>query len=197
VRRIIAGLAVLWSAACTPVGAVAPTATAFRPDPGNAPETGPAATLQADLSNFDFDAPASALEPLAADLVVRVNQVRSGAGLTPLHASSPLTAIASLRARDMVARGYFDHVDPRRGTIEADRLVRPLGVVGRVAELLFKSTEARNDLMAAAVDAWSADPANQSTLLDPSLSYAGAGVMTGDGWWVVVLLMTQNPPSGR
>jgi uncharacterized protein YkwD len=195
VRQLLSLAVLFLAASCTPAAVnEAPTMTPFRPPATRSSERGPLATLEAEMAGYSFPKSASDLEPLAAEVLVRANADRLEHGLPALHASTPLTRVASLRAQDMVARGYFDHVDPRRGTIEADRLVRPLGVVGEIAELLFTSTETLQGVPAAAVRAWLADDANASTLLDSRLSYSGAGVM-GDGtWWVVVLLMTETAP---
>ncbi|MGA9532838.1 MAG: CAP domain-containing protein [Anaerolineales bacterium] len=194
-RKLLALAVLFWAAGCSsPVANVRPTSTAFEPPAALSPDLGPLATLQSEMNGYSFVVPTSELEPLAAEVLVRANKVRLEHGLAALHASTPLTRVASLRAQDMVARGYFDHVDPRRGTVEADRLVRSLGVVGEIAELLFTSTDARHEVPQAALERWLADSANASTLMDGNLTYAGAGVM-GDGtWWVVVLMMTEAAP---
>jgi len=194
-RTITSLLVVLWAVVgCGPAPASVPTPTAFRPEMTQPLTDGPLATLESELAGRSFVMPENELEPIAAEVLVRVNQARLEVGLEPLHASTPLSLVAALRAKDMVARDYFDHVDPRRGTVEADRLVRPMGVVGEIAELLFTSTDSQQDLPRAALDAWRTDEANRSTLMDGALSYAGAGVM-GDGtWWVVVLVLTEAAP---
>lgn len=195
VRHFLAMVAVLGSTSCSPTMAGGrSTPTAFAPATGRTYTSGPLATLQSEMAGFPFVTDPNELEPVGADILVRANEVRVNRGLSPLHASTPLTSVASLRAQDMVARGYFDHVDPRRGTVEADRLVRSLDVIGEIAELLYTSTDARPDLPQAAVGGWLDDEANMLTLLDPQLTHAGVGVM-GDGtWWVVVLVMTEAAP---
>lgn len=193
--RTVLSLAVLLVlTGCSPAPARLPTPTPFVPRLTQSAVGGPLATLETTLAGYPFVISEREVEPMAAELLVSVNRARVAGGVPALHASTPLSRVALLRAKDMVARGYFDHVDPRRGTVEADRLIRPLGVVGEIAEVLFTSTDSRSDLPQAALDAWLADDANRSTLTDGALSYGGAGVMYDGTWWVVVLVMTETSP---
>jgi uncharacterized protein YkwD len=50
-----------------------------------------------------------------------VNRERTSRGLRRLHASSKLAKAAKGHSRDMVRRGYFDHVSPGGGTMQ-DRI---------------------------------------------------------------------------
>ena len=50
-----------------------------------------------------------------------VNRERTSRGLKRLRASSKLDRAATSHSRDMVRRGYFDHVSPGGGTVQ-DRL---------------------------------------------------------------------------
>src|SRR5215213_37514 len=74
----------------------------------------PAPTTPAEPSCRD-----TALVPDAANVkriraatLCLVNQIRTGSGLGPLRTNRALTRSASRHARDMVARGFFDHSGP-------------------------------------------------------------------------------------
>lgn len=45
-----------------------------------------------------------------------VNEERAKQGLQPLTLSSKLTSIATMKAKDMAEKGYFDHTSPTYGT---------------------------------------------------------------------------------
>ena len=45
-------------------------------------------------------------------LLIKMNQVRNGLGLPSLYLDSALNSIAQAHSADMVARNFFDHVNP-------------------------------------------------------------------------------------
>lgn len=150
--------------------------------------------LRRELAAHPFVYQASEVEPVAIDLLVRVNRLRQSQGRPPLVASAQLMELAGLRVRDLVANEYAAHVHPRRGTLEAERLLRAAGVEGLVAELLFGGSSDLGAVAEAAITGWAEDSANRPLLLAQSYRYAGAGVMGDPDETLVVLLVAENQP---
>ncbi len=157
----------------------------------------PVEALERDLSRFPFLYSEAETTELALSVVLKVNTARQVSSVPHLEGSSPLMRLASLRAREMVALGYFSHVHPRRGTIEADRLLREEGLSGSVSELLFEGSGSREELAQKAVASWQDDAANREILLSTTYRQVGIGVMgNGDRWIVAALLLGEEPMGG-
>lgn len=85
-----------------------------------------AAPAHAGVSACSSSTAAAAPTPESVDQVERtvlclVNRERTSRGLKRLKASSKLAKAATSHSRDMVRRGYFDHVSPNGGTMQ-DRI---------------------------------------------------------------------------
>lgn len=130
----------------------------------------------------------------AVALIAQVNLAREREGVETLQPKAGLIAVAGRRASDMIAEGYFDHVDPLSGTVEAERLMREQGYTGTMGEVLFASTASLADLPDEAVSAWLDSQENRSTLLDEAYRYTGAAVVDEGSWWYVVQVFAGRAP---
>lgn len=130
----------------------------------------------------------------AIALIAKVNLAREQEGGSPLEPKADLVDIAARRGADMIARDYFDHVDPLAGTVEAERLMRAQGYTGLMGEVLFASTVELDRLPDAALSAWLDSEENRSTLLEAQYRYTGAAVVKGDRWWYVVQVFAERGP---
>ncbi len=152
----------------------------------------PVATLTGLLSDHFFTYNRFDLSPAAEAILERVNRERRAVGVGPLHASQELNDLAFLRAKDMVARDYFGHVDPESGVALAWSLLTTGGYEGKIAENLFATTASLERVPEATLARWLANPENRGNLLDPDFSGSGVGLM-GDGvWWKVVALFAEG-----
>ena len=123
------------------------------------------------------------------EILINVNRGRIAGGNSPLVANSPMMEAAESRAADMAELGYFDHVHPLRGTAEIERLLRPFFPEAQLAELLYLDDCELTELAEFATQAWLADEANRSALLNSDFNLMGAGVELGpEGWYTVLAL---------
>lgn len=162
---------------------------------GGTPTASPSQTPS--QSTVDALARRSLLVAEANEVLLGLNQERQALGLPLLGAPAALSGIAFVRAEDMITRNYLGHEDPADGSIPAWSLMVAAGFGGRLAETLFVATGPLDQVAASALATWIASPDHRALLLDPSLRYAGAGLM-GDGtWWKLVLLLAEQAPGSR
>jgi uncharacterized protein YkwD len=126
--------------------------------------------------------PATGAEPsnlsaLEAELLARVNRVRSDHHLVALVRRNDLDRVALAHSTDMAQRGYFSHQSPE-GAIVVYRLEQH-GVTDMrlAAENLGKTTQA--DPSAQIVRSWLQSPDHRSNLLAPALNFTGIGIARG------------------
>ncbi|KAF0647372.1 MULTISPECIES: sigma-70 family RNA polymerase sigma factor [Streptomyces] len=128
-------LAALWPAAPeapAPVpdgpparGHAAPVSPAAPPSPSRTPSPSPSPTAPPPSPSPSMPAAPSptatrtAAPSTAQRLTELVNARRAEAGCAPLRLDARLTAAARAHARDMAARGYFDHADPEGRNADA------------------------------------------------------------------------------
>ncbi len=125
---------------------------------------------------------ASAAEPtnvaaLEAELLERVNRVRSDHHLIPLVRRSDLDRVALAHSIDMAQRGYFSHRSPE-GANAVDRLERHgVSDMRLAAENLGKTTQSNPS--AEIVRSWLRSHDHRSNLLAPALNFTGIGIARG------------------
>jgi uncharacterized protein YkwD len=122
---------------------------------------------------------AAAVSSGTAGAAVRclVNAQRARHGLPALRPSAPLRSAATAFGREMVARGFFDHVSPG-GATPADRVHRA-GYGGRtVGEAIGWGTGSLGT-PAAIVDAWMNSPPHRAIVLSRRVRDIGVGVAAG------------------
>jgi uncharacterized protein YkwD len=152
------------------------------------------ATLAAGLDGAVVADPPVEMAPVADALLLAVNRRRVDAGLPQLKVAAELTQIAQLRAADMVARNYFGHTDPISGEDLAAPLIKSAGFTGRVAENVYATDAARQQVVSQVVDGWFSSPSHRESLMDPELRFTGVG-LAGDGtWWKICQVFAQSSP---
>ena len=116
------------------------------------------------------------LETVRSEMLARVNAARRSAGLAPLRRSPDLDRAAQEHARDLLERGYFEHVSPE-GATPMSR-ASAAGYRGLVSENLHRRTGSTE----AVLDDWLRSPGHRRNLLDPGASDLGVGLAIGPGY---------------
>jgi uncharacterized protein YkwD len=124
----------------------------------------------------------------ASEVVVRaavrclVNETRARSGLAPLRPSAALNRAAEAHCADMVARHYFEHIDPEGHSV-ADR-ARRAGYMGGAPDWSLGEDigwgTGSESTPAAMVRAWMHSPPHRRGILDRSFRDIGVGVAPGD-----------------
>jgi uncharacterized protein YkwD len=134
-------------------------------------------------------APLDDLAGVRATILDHVNVARAAAGRVPVVAEERLTAAAQEHARDMLARGFYDHTSPE-GDGPAQR-ARTVGYRWRfVAENIAKGLIRHDEV----VGRWMGSSGHRRNILDSRAREVGIGVAWGvdrDGrvvaLWVLLL----------
>lgn len=109
------------------------------------------------------------------ELLAEVNRRRAEVGVPALRYSPELEKSAQIKCDDMVARGYYDHVDPdgRRGTkIAIEDTLRLAGYYNE--NLLMQSVP--DDSAKAVFDAWNDSVAHREEMLSSKYTMTGFGI---------------------
>ena len=142
----------------------------------------PVAQLPAAITlapNYDSDAAKS------ANLLARMNEARANASLNALEADLELEAVALVRARDLIANGYFDHYSPAGENAFSELGAR--GIPYRLAgENLARNNYPEVRTMAAAFDGLMGSPGHRANVLEPRFARAGVAVVRGGKVWYYV-----------
>jgi len=115
------------------------------------------------------------------DLFEALNTYRNERGLSPLAYSKRLEAAADAHLRDMVARGYFDHITPE-GLRPPDRAL----AAGFCHRYVGENLAAGQPTVARVMTAWDKSPTHQRNLQEPDFNYVGLGRYvdwTGRTYW--------------
>ncbi len=141
----------------------------FPPDSGGSPDddgenpNGPSAT-------------ASEIEQQAHDAI---NTERTSRGLEPLELRGDLVAVARAHSEDMIARGFFSHVNP-----DGDDPFDRMGDAGVTYNIAGENIAWNNfpDAVATAVEGWMDSQGHRENILRESFTHTGMGVATdGEG----------------
>jgi uncharacterized protein YkwD len=116
------------------------------------------------------------LEAVRADMLARVNAARRSAGLPPLRRSPDLDRAAQVHARDLLTRGYYEHVSP-----EGSTPLSRASAAGYRADLIAENLHQRTGPVAAVVEDWLRSPGHRRNLLDPGARDLGVGLAIGPG----------------
>jgi uncharacterized protein YkwD len=119
----------------------------------------------------------------AAEFLARVNEDRTGLGLSPLGESSSLVDIAERRAIEMYTGGRISREHPPGGSVADDVAAAGLRLA-RVGENLGLASSWR-----AALDAMWASPTAQAHFEVPGYDRAGVAVVDGPTGRLVVIVM--------
>lgn len=120
--------------------------------------------------------------PADARIDSLLNAARANAGLAAVQSSATLDQVAQGHARDMVARGYFDHRSPDG-----------VGLGGRLSRAGLRSCTAAENIGSGqttadgAMASWMASAPHRANILNRSVTAYGVG-QAADRW---VLVLTQ------
>ncbi len=127
------------------------------------------------------ETPAAEPEPVEAGQLTRggiiglTNAERVQAGLQPLAINAELNRAAEIKARDMLAGQYFEHVSP--SGVDAGALIRDAGyeyvLVGENLAL------GKFDHDSALVQGWMDSPGHRANILKPDFREIGVGLVYG------------------
>jgi uncharacterized protein YkwD len=121
----------------------------------------------------------SATAALEAAVVARVNVIRRGRGLRPLHWNRRLAAAADYHSRDMARKGYFEH-DSANGTAFWRRIERFYPSRGFRSWTVGENLLWASDTYGAsfAVREWMESPPHRENLLSRDWREIGIGAVT-------------------
>ncbi|HEY9367675.1 sigma-70 family RNA polymerase sigma factor [Streptomyces sp.] len=162
--------------AAPPPSAVATPTPTPSPTPSASPRPSPSPTPKASRT---------VARPSAVERLTRiVNLRRSEAGCGPLRTDPRLVEAARAHARDMVARGYFDHASPDGRNVDAR-----IGAAGYPWSLVGENLAAGRTDPGAVVGDWMGSDGHRRNLLDCRYRDTGVAAVPGpDGTvWVQTL----------
>jgi uncharacterized protein YkwD len=130
----------------------------------------------------------------AVAIVQGINLERGRMGRSTLQVRTDLFDIAFLRAEELVARGYFDHVDPADGRLPAQVELVRAGYSGKMGEVFVALFSPIGTLAPRALQAWWESEPHRQVLMDPAYRYLGVGLASDQVWWKVVILLAESAP---
>jgi len=136
---------------------------------GEAASEGESVT-EGEIGLLDDGSAVAALEREAFDLV---NAERIAQGLEALRMDDALRAVARAHSADMVARGFFDHVNPD-GLNPFDRLANA-GVLFSAAAENIASNSGFSNPAEAAVNSWMNSTGHRTNILNGVYTHTGMG----------------------
>lgn len=108
------------------------------------------------------------------ELLAEVNKRRAEVGVAPLQHSSELEATAQAKCDDMVARNYYNHVNP--DGLQGVKIVEyELGWRGHYGENLMKEMTI-DDSAGSVFQAWNDSPSHKDIILDNRYTLTGFGI---------------------
>ena len=124
--------------------------------------------------------PVALASGLVAQELALVNADRRAAGLPALAESAALDRIATARAQDMAANGYFSHYRPGHSTLAVLELLRANGVsfswYGE--NIIWESGQPAASIAAHFNTWWMNSPEHRANILNTHYAHIGIGVVT-------------------
>lgn len=117
----------------------------------------------------------------AQEILRLVNEQRAQKGLAALTLSEKLCELATLKAEDMVANGYFDHTSPTYGT--PFDMMRQFGVsYSSAGENIAAGQRTPEEVM----NAWMSSSGHRANILSADYTELGVGIAAGSNgiYWV-------------
>ena len=136
-------------------------------------------------------APSAAQLRDAESLVLTgINEQRAAHDLGPIRMDGRIRAVAQARSADMVARGYFAHVDPDGHDPWYHLDAAGITWWGAGEIIALNSVSPIRDAARRAVDQWMHSPGHYDRIMDTTYNYAGVGVAMDGGisYWTVVFI---------
>ena len=108
-----------------------------------------------------------------------VNVDRRAAGVPALQESTQVDRIATARAQDMVATGYFGHYRPGDRTLAVVELLRANGVsfTWHGENIIWESGQPAGTLAGYFNNWWMNSPEHRANILNPHYGHIGIGVV--------------------
>lgn len=157
--------------------------------PPNAPDRGPAGSVQALSPPIAADPGPLSVGEKSQTLLVLMNAARERDSLAPLERDSALDEIALFRARDLVAREYFDHYGPDGSSAFSELAIR--GWRYRLAgENLARNNYPGSRTAQAAFDGLMASPGHRDNILEERFGRVGIAAVQSGRLWVYVTVFT-------
>ncbi len=129
---------------------------------------------------------AATLTAQEAAMVTALNSDRTSRGLVPVRTDARLMAIARARSDDMVANGYFDHVQPD-GRNVFDILTANHITWYNAGEIIAWNNYPMDSTASAANRQWLGSPGHYAILTSTDYNYIGVGLAvdpsTGQKFW--------------
>ncbi len=148
-----------------------------------------------------LDAVQALAAPVAADpgplsseqksdaLLFLMNAAREKEALAPLERDAALDEIALVRARDLVAREYFDHYGPDGSSAFSELAIRGWRY-GLAGENLARNNYPGTRTVQAAFDGLMASPGHRSNILEERFAHVGIAAVQSGRLWVYVTVFT-------
>ena len=106
------------------------------------------------------------------EVLTLVNAERTAEGLTALSWNADVADVAWLHAKDMVSRGFFDHINPD-GASAGDRLIKAQISFSAAGENIAQGHQTAQE----AVQAWMNSPPHRENILHPDFTELGVGIV--------------------
>ncbi|MBI5947388.1 MAG: hypothetical protein HY875_04545 [Chloroflexi bacterium] len=166
-----------------PAAAIATIAAPSAQAPAPVESSGePVGTLPAAIQLSSAPAPDTAR---AAALLADMNAARVEAGLAALTSDDLLVEVALVRARDLVARHYFDHYGPDGGSAFSELGLRGVRY-GLAGENLARNNYPGPRSATVAFDGLMASPGHRANILEPRFRAAGVVAIADGAMWYYV-----------
>jgi uncharacterized protein YkwD len=166
-----------------------PTPSALVAAATSAAPVAPIAAVPATIATVA--APAIESREKAAALVDLMNEARRKDGLGPLVPDTGLVEVAGIRARNLVANGYFDHYGPDGSSAFSELAVH--GIRYRLAgENLARNNYPENRTVQSAFDGLMASPGHRANILEPRFASVGVVAIQANRVWVYITIFTNE-----
>ena len=124
-----------------------------------------------------------------------LNRLRRSQGLEEWTSPAALQQIALARALELASRGGLSHYRLVERTAPVLTMLEAEGYAGRMAELLIRVRDPGEGLAPTVLRAWFEDEPHRADILSPDYHAAGVGIASGEGEWIVVLVLAEFGPA--
>ena len=124
-----------------------------------------------------------------------LNRLRRAQGLEEWSVPAALQQIALARALELASRGRLSHYRLVERAAPVLTMLEAEGYAGRMAELLIRVRDPGEGLAPTVLRAWFEDAPHRADILSPDYQAAGVGIASGEGEWIVVLVLAEFGPS--
>jgi uncharacterized protein YkwD len=140
----------------------------------------------------------SELRAAETRVLERINAERARRDLRAIRMDARIRAVAQARSEDMVARSYFDHLDPD-GKRPWDHLdAAGIAWYGAGEIIALNHVSPISSAASHAVEQWMDSSGHKAQIVSTTFNYAGVGVAVTEGgtsYWTVVFI--QGPDRSR